>query len=145
MPGRPGPGPGPGPTQTIIQAPDLFYKHQTIEDAYGGSSPHPLQTVRITSKFCPKFIKILTFFDDFGGLGASGADLAEKDRKCPKSYAGAFSIWGVIFGHYRQKVGIRKSTVFQILHFRPKISPGAPKVGIMADLGPEKLRKWSPK
>ena len=80
-----------------------------------------------------------------GGLGASGADLAKKVENVPKIYGGSFSILGVIFDNYRQKVGIRKSTVFRTLHFRPKIGPEAPKVGIMADPGPEKLRKWSPK
>ena len=82
---------------------------------------------------------------NLGRLGASGADLAKKVENVPKSYPGAFSFGGVIFDHYCLKVGIRKPTVFRTLHFRPKIGPEAPKVGIMADLGPEKLRKWSPK
>ena len=58
-----------------------------IEDAYGGSSPHPSQTVRITSKFCPKFIEILTFFDDFETLGAPRADLAKRVENVPHSNA----------------------------------------------------------
>ena len=74
-----------GPNLVQTDTPELRTILETnkenIEDAYGGSSPHPLQTVRKTSKFCPKIIEILTFFDDFGVLGASGADLANKVGK----------------------------------------------------------------
>ena len=52
-----------------------------IEDAYGGSSPHPLQTVRLTSKFCPKFIEILLFFNGFGGSEGLWGRPCQKGRK----------------------------------------------------------------
>ena len=90
-------------------------------------------------------MQILIFFDDFGARGAPRGDLAKKVGKCSENLWGLGPILEIIFDHYRQKVGIRKSTVFRILHFRAKIGPEAPKVGIMADLRPEKLRKWSPK
>ena len=44
----------------------------------------------------------------------------------------------VILEHYRQNEGIKKETVFQTLHFRPKIGPGPAKVSIIADLGSKK-------
>ena len=81
-----------GPNLVQTDTPELRTILETnkenIEDAYGGSSPHPLQTVRKTSKFCPKIIEILTFFDDFGAPGAPRADLDKKVEKCTNKVPG---------------------------------------------------------
>ena len=44
----------------------------------------------------------------FGGLGASGADLAKKLEKCAKKLGVLICIWRSIFDRYRQNVGIEK-------------------------------------
>ena len=116
-----------------------------IEDAYGGSSPHPLQTVRITSKFGPKFIEILTFFDDFGVLGAPRADLAKKLEKCSQKLTGEKSIWGSIFDNYRQKVGIGKSTVFSDPAFSTENRPRGPQSRHHGRSGARKAPEMEPK